>query len=122
MRLIDADALREQTVKDAKYAEKNGFMDLKFEREWLVKRIDEQPTICDWISDDLPDTEGEYLIAWKGKLGMTEDWGRTFMEIADYHPAIDSFDEAWDVAHIYDRGWTDVKVLAWMPLPKFYEE
>ena len=47
MRLIDADALREQTVKDAKFAEKNGFMDLKFEREWLVGRIDNQPTVCD---------------------------------------------------------------------------
>ena len=47
MRLIDADVLREQTVKDAKFAEKNGFMDLKFEREWLVGRIDNQPTVCD---------------------------------------------------------------------------
>lgn len=47
MRLIDADALREQTVKDAEYAKKNGFLDLQFEREWLVERIDRQPTVCD---------------------------------------------------------------------------
>lgn len=47
MRLIDADALREQTVKDAEYAKKNVFLDLQFEREWLVERIDRQPTVCD---------------------------------------------------------------------------
>ena len=78
----------------------------------------------EWISttDELPDEEGEYLIAWKGKLGMTEDWGRTFLEIADYHEPVDLYDTDWDVQHIYDRGWTDVKVLAWMKLPPFFEE
>ena len=77
-----------------------------------------------WIytSDDLPDKQDEYLIAWKGKLGMTDSWSRPFYEIAEYEPMIEFLQGGeWDLEHIHKRGWTEVEVLAWMPLPEFEE-
>ena len=44
MRLIDADKLLEETRKDRDYAEKNGFLDMYYERQVLIDRIEEQPT------------------------------------------------------------------------------
>ena len=47
MRLIDADKLIELTQKDMKYAFDNGFLDMAFEREHLIKVIRNQPTAFD---------------------------------------------------------------------------
>ena len=44
MRLIDADKLLEETRKDRDYAEKNGFLDMYYERQVLIDRIKSQPT------------------------------------------------------------------------------
>ena len=44
MRLIDADKLLEETRKDRDYAEKNGFLDMYYERQVLIDRIEAQPT------------------------------------------------------------------------------
>lgn len=46
-RLIDADKLLEETRRDRDYAEKNGFMDMYYERQALIERINAQPTVYD---------------------------------------------------------------------------
>lgn len=46
-RLIDADKLLEETRRDRDYAEKNGFMDMYYERQALIDRIEAQPTAYD---------------------------------------------------------------------------
>ena len=46
-RLIDADKLLEETRKDRDYARKNGFMDMYYERQALIDRIEAQPTAYD---------------------------------------------------------------------------
>ena len=43
-RLIDADKLLEETRKDRDYAEKNGFLDMYYERQVLIDRIESQQT------------------------------------------------------------------------------
>ena len=47
MRLIDADKLLEETRRDRDYAEKNGFLDMYYERQALIDRIESQPTAYD---------------------------------------------------------------------------
>ena len=47
MRLIDADKLLEETRKDRDYARKNGFLDMYYERQVLIDRIESQPTAYD---------------------------------------------------------------------------
>lgn len=47
MRLIDVDKLLEETRRDRDYAEKNGFMDMYYERQALIDRIEAQPTAYD---------------------------------------------------------------------------
>ena len=46
-RLIDADKLLEETRKDRDYAIKNGFLDMYYERQALIDRIEAQPTAYD---------------------------------------------------------------------------
>ena len=46
-RLIDADKLLEETRKDRDYAEKNGFLDMYYERQVLIDRIESQPIAYD---------------------------------------------------------------------------
>ena len=46
-RLIDADKLLEETRRDRDYAEKNGFLDMYYERQALIDRIKAQPTAYD---------------------------------------------------------------------------
>ena len=46
-RLIDADKLLEETRRDRDYAEKNGFLDMYYERQALIDRIESQPTAYD---------------------------------------------------------------------------
>ena len=43
-RLIDADKLLEETRRDRDYARKNGFLDMCYERQVLIDRIESQPT------------------------------------------------------------------------------
>lgn len=47
MRLIDADKLLKETRRDRDYARKNGFMDMYYERQVLIDRIEAQPTAYD---------------------------------------------------------------------------
>ena len=44
MKLIDADNLIKLTQKDMEFAFNNGFLDMAFEREHLIKGIRKQPT------------------------------------------------------------------------------
>ena len=44
-RLIDADKLLEETRKDRDYAEKNGFLDMYYERQVLIDKIKSQQTV-----------------------------------------------------------------------------
>lgn len=46
-RLIDADNLIKLTQKDMEFAFNNGFLDMAFEREHLIKVIRNQPTAYD---------------------------------------------------------------------------
>lgn len=46
-RLVDADKLLEETRRDRDYARKNGFLDMYYERQVLIDRIEEQPTAYD---------------------------------------------------------------------------
>ena len=46
-RLIDADKLLEETRRDRDYARKNGFLDMYYERQVLIDRIEAQPTSYD---------------------------------------------------------------------------
>ena len=46
-RLIDADKLLEETRRDRDYARKNGFLDMYYERQALIDRIESQPTAFD---------------------------------------------------------------------------
>lgn len=47
MRLINKDKLLEETRRDRDYAAKNGAMDMYYERQALIDRIDAQPTAYD---------------------------------------------------------------------------
>lgn len=58
MRPIDADKVIEELRKDRDYAEENGFMDLYFERQALIERIEKQPTVCD--IDKVVEQLGDY--------------------------------------------------------------
>ena len=46
-RLIDADKLLEETRRDRDYARKNGFLDMYYERQALIDRIESRPTAFD---------------------------------------------------------------------------
>ena len=46
-RLIDADKLLEETRRDRDYARKNEFLDMYYERQVLIDRIESQPTAYD---------------------------------------------------------------------------
>lgn len=47
IRIIDANKVIEELRKDRDYAAKNGLMDLYFERQSLIKKIEAQPTAYD---------------------------------------------------------------------------
>lgn len=46
-RLIDADKLLDETIKDRDYAEENEIWDMYYERQTLIDRINNQPTAYD---------------------------------------------------------------------------
>ena len=66
--------------------------------------------MTEWNTGD-PEHE-EYLITWTGTLNGYPT--RPFIEIAEY-------DGTWIVNHIEDRGYKDIEVTAWMPLPEPYK-
>ena len=61
-RLIDADKLLEETRKDRDYAEKNGFLDMYYERQVLIDRIKAQPTAysVDKVVEELEENASRY--------------------------------------------------------------
>lgn len=70
----------------------------------------------DWIdvNDAEPQEDEVYLITWYGYLLGTKT--REFIEIAEYDGA------EWCVDHIAKRGYKDIRVTAWMPLPDPYKQ
>ena len=64
MRLIDADKLLEETRKDRDYAEKNGFLDMYYERQALIDRIKSQPTAysVDKVVKELEELKMRYFL------------------------------------------------------------
>ena len=78
MRLIDADKLIELTQKDMKYAFDNGFIDMAFEREHLIKVIRNQPTAYDIDKvveqlEGLSNAEADYYYAKSNDVIDRED-------------------------------------------------
>ena len=64
-RLIDADKLLEETRRDRDYARKNGFMDMYYERQVMIDRIEAQPTAYDMDNvieqlESLSNAEADY--------------------------------------------------------------
>ena len=67
-RLIDADKLLEETRRDRDYARKNGFLDMYYERQVLINRIESQPTAYDLDEvveqlESLSNAEADYYYA-----------------------------------------------------------
>lgn len=69
----------------------------------------------EWIDvkKDEPQEDEAYLISWYGYL--LDEKTRSYVEIAEY-------DGAWLVDHIEKRGYKNIVVTAWMPLPDPYKE
>ena len=67
-RLIDADKLLEETRRDRDYARKNGFLDMYYERQVLIDRIEAQPTAydVDKVVEQLEDYANEEMHYYKG--------------------------------------------------------
>ena len=86
MRLIDADKLLEETRKDRDYAEKNGFLDMYYERQVLIDRIKSQPTAynVDKVIEELYEERTEIL--------LSNDYE---CEIINY--CLDNFDKAIEI-------------------------
>ena len=78
-RLIDADKLLEETRRDRDYAEKNGFLDMYYERQALIDRIKAQPTAYD-IDKVVEELEIERKTANNtyNSFNMDVDLGRVF--------------------------------------------
>lgn len=70
----------------------------------------------DWMpyDEERPQSEGEYLTTWVAEVGTH---GKTFtgMEILEY-------DGGWETHDIEKRGFRNVRITAWMPLPEKYRE
>lgn len=73
----------------------------------------------DWVDDwidakkNVPEENEVYLVSWYGYLLGTKT--RSYVEIAEY-------DGTWLVDHIEKRGYKNVVVTAWMPLPDPYKQ
>ena len=63
-RLIDVDKLLEETRRDRDYARKNGFLDMYYERQVLIDRIESQPTAysVDKVVKELEELKMRYLL------------------------------------------------------------
>ena len=74
-RLIDADKLLEETRKDRDYAEKNGFLDMYYERQVLIDRIKSQPTAydVDKVVEQLETMRMRYYLTYANTGNKTND-------------------------------------------------
>ena len=72
---------------------------------------------ADWqpISDGLLPDAGEYFVTWEAKNS-----GSRFIEIAEYFMN-DYGDMVWDVSRMEANGYHDIKIIAWMDMPKRWE-
>ena len=72
---------------------------------------------ADWqpISDGLLPDAGEYFVTWEAKNS-----GSRFIEIAEYFMN-DYGDMVWDVSRMEKNGYHDIKIIAWMDMPKRWE-
>lgn len=72
---------------------------------------------ADWqpISDGLLPDAGEYFVTWEAKNS-----GSRFIEIAEYFMN-DYGDMVWDVSRMEANGYHDIKIIAWMDMPKGWE-
>ena len=82
-RLIDADKLLEETRKDRDYAEKNGFLDMYYERQTLIDRIKSQPTAFDVgkVVNQLETMRMRYYLTYANTGNKTNDevWEKASM-------------------------------------------
>ena len=74
-RLIDADKLLEETRKDRDYAEKNGFMDMYYERQALIDRIKSQPIAfyTEKVVEQLETMRMRYYLTYANTRNKTND-------------------------------------------------
>ena len=72
---------------------------------------------ADWqpISDGLLPDAGEYFVTWEAKNS-----GSRFIEIAEYFMN-DYGDMVWDVSRMEANGYHDIKIIAWMDMPKRWD-
>ena len=72
---------------------------------------------ADWqpISDGLLPDAGEYFVTWEAKNS-----GSGFIEIAEYFMN-EYGDMVWDVSRMEKNGYHDIKIIAWMDMPKRWE-
>ena len=86
MRLIDADKLLEETRKDRDYAEKNGFLDMYYERQVLIDRIESQPTaydvdkLAEWL-EELKDIKSDGFTDDLLNMGFTKGYSKALEEL-----------------------------------------
>ena len=73
--------------------------------DWMGEWID--------VKKEEPQEDEAYLISWYGYLLDAKT--RSYVEIAEYDGA------EWLVDHIEKRGYKNVVVTAWMPLPEPYK-
>ena len=97
---------------------------LNYDRDQFAKGYKAGLNADRWISvkDRLPEEYGEYLITW-----ITSQSKRPFIAICEceisniYNHEKNRFDAVW-LLYDYIKAYPDVEVIAWMELPKPYEE
>lgn len=113
MRLIDADALRE----NMQWCIDHGMYDKPYD---YLAEIDDAPTVCEWIpvGDKLPEIGKRVLVYVMGDKALL-----CFHEVRDSYIGVYMGDGRWGV-WIYDgmRLLDSEDVLAWTPLPKPYKK
>ena len=72
---------------------------------------------ADWqpVSDGLLPDAGEYFVTWE----VTDTHVR-FIEIAEYYMN-EYGDMVWDVSRMEANGYHDIKIIAWMDMPKRWD-
>lgn len=74
------------------------------------------------VSERLPEESGEYLITWTGILGEHgEKRTKPLLGIAEYEIYEPENYEDWITTENEFEHYRDIKVSAWMPLPKPFE-
>ena len=77
----------------------------------VVNSVAQRSSNLSWTScTNPPESEGEYLITWTSSFSK-----KRLVAIAEY-----TFSGVW-ILDDFMRSYPDVQVLAWMPLPKPYE-